>query len=75
MLNHPIIKCDVLSRIHLLIIFINDLTPQPTEQFVFTVPILLEGTVYIHTHTHTHTESGSELLLPLVNMIKEGCEN
>ncbi len=31
--------------------------------------------IYIHIHTHTHTHTWSELLVPLVNMIKEGCEN
>ncbi len=52
-----------------------------------TVPILLEGSVYIYiyiyiyiyTYTHIYTyiyaQSWSELLAPLVNMIKGGCEN
>ncbi len=37
--------------------------------------------MHAHTHTHTHTythiyiHTWSELLVPLVNMIKEGCEN
>ncbi len=41
-----------LSHIHLLIIFVNVLTPQPTEQFCLYCSILLEGTVYIYTHIH-----------------------
>ncbi len=31
--------------------------------------------IYTHTHTHTHIQLWSELLAPLVNMIKEGSEN
>ncbi len=41
-----IIKCDsvFLSHIHLLIIFANALTPQPTEQFcLYCVPVWLSG--------------------------------
>ncbi len=31
--------------------------------------------IYIYIYIYIHTQSWSELLAPLINMIKEGCEN